>query len=100
MASKTPLAFLSYAHFDDSHENGKLRIFAEKLSGEVRVHWGEEFPIFIDRNNLKWGQEWKERIDESLDGVTFLISIVTPGYLKSEWCRREFFRFLKNGKRI
>ncbi len=66
MAAKTPLAFLSYAHSDDAHENGKLRIFAERLSGEVQLQWGAEFPIFIDRKDLKWGQQWKARIEESL----------------------------------
>jgi hypothetical protein len=95
MAAKTPLAFLSYAHFDDAHENGRRRTFAERLSGEVRLQWGEEFPIFIDRNNLKWGQEWKSRIEQSLDDVTFLIPILTPGYFKSEWCRKECLRFLE-----
>ena len=98
MAAKTPLAFLSYAHTDDAHENGKLRQFAERLSGEVRLQYGEEFPIFVDRKDLKWGQEWKARIEQSLDCVTFLIPIVTPGYLKSESCREEFLRFLKREK--
>ena len=98
MAQKTPLAFLSYAHTDDAHENGKLRLFADRLSGEVRLQCGEEFPTVIDRKDLKWGQEWKTRIEQSLDSVTFLIPIVTPGYLKSEPCREEFLRFLKREK--
>lgn len=94
MATKPPLAFLSYAHQDDVHEGGKLRKFAERLSGEVRLHSGEEFPIFVDRSDVKWGQEWQERIEESLSGATFLIPILTPGYFKSDWCRKEFLRFL------
>jgi parallel beta-helix repeat protein len=94
------LAFLSYAHSDDEHENGRLRQFAERLSGEVRLQWGEEFPIFIDRKDLKWGQEWKSRVDKSLDGVTFLISILTPGYFKSDYCRKELERFLEREKRL
>src|SRR6266446_6941611 len=98
--AKTPLAFLSYAHFDDTHENGKLRRFAERLSGEVRLQTGEEFPIFIDRNNLKWGQEWKARIDQSLDSVTFLIPILTPGYFMSESCRKELDRFVKREEQL
>lgn len=61
----------------------------------MRLQWGAEFPIFIDRKDLKWGQQWKARIEESLDGVTFLIPILTPGYFKSEWCRKELRRFLK-----
>jgi hypothetical protein len=85
MAAKTPLAFLSYAHSDDAHENGKLLTFAERLSGEVRLQWGAEFRIFVDRKDLKWGQEWKARIEDSLDGVTFLIPLLTSGYIKREW---------------
>jgi parallel beta-helix repeat protein len=100
MAAKTPLAFLSYAHFDDAFDNGKLRMFAERLSGEVRLQWGDEFPIFIDRNDLKWGQLWRERINASLDGVTFLIPILTPGFFKSEECRKEFLRFQEREKAL
>ncbi len=98
MIAKTPLAFLSYAHTDDAHENGKLRLFADRLSGEVRLQCGEEFLIFVDRKDLKWGQEWEQRIEHSLDGAAFLIPILTPGYLKSEACRKEFSRFLKREK--
>jgi len=94
MSTEPPLAFLSYTHQDDVHEGGKLRKFAERLSGEVRLHSGEDFPIFVDRSDLKWGQEWQKRIEESLSGATFLIPILTPGYFKSDWCRKEFLRFL------
>jgi hypothetical protein len=100
MAAKTPLAFLSYAHSDDAHENGKLLTFGERLGGEVQLQWGAKFPIFIDRKDLKWGQEWKARIEESLDGATFLIPILTPGYFKSEWCRKELRRFLERETRL
>jgi hypothetical protein len=98
--AKTPLAFLSYAHSDDKHERGKLLEFAERLSGEVRMQSGEEFPIFVDRKELNWGHEWEARIDESLDSVTFLIPVVTPGFLKSDQCRRELRRFLEREKKL
>ena len=100
MAARVPLAFLSYAHFDDVYENGKLKEFAKRLSGEVQLQWGEEFPIFIDSEDVKPGQLWGERIYESLDGVRFLIPIVTPGYLKSDWCRKEFLHFLKRERQL
>ncbi len=100
MAARQPLAFLSYAHSDDEHENGRLRQFAERLSGEVRLQWGEEFPIFIDRKDLKWGQEWKSRIDQSVDGAAFLVAFLTPGYFKSDYCRKELSRFLEREKQL
>ena len=57
---------------------------------------GEEFPIFVDRKDLKWGQQWKARIEQSLDCVTFQFNVTR--LLKSESCREEFFRFLKPKK--
>ena len=96
--SQHPIAFMSYVRFDDQHENGRLTQFCERLSGEVRMQTGDKFHIFQDRNDIGWGQGWKERIDNSLDAVTFLVPIITPGFFKSPACRDEFERFLQREK--
>jgi hypothetical protein len=67
-----PAAFLSYARFDDRHEKGRITRFRERLSGEVRMQLGGEFEIFQDHTDIAWGEPWKQRIDQSLDAVTFL----------------------------
>ncbi|MFN2453615.1 MAG: right-handed parallel beta-helix repeat-containing protein [Pyrinomonadaceae bacterium] len=67
---------MSYVRFDDQHENGRLTEFRERLSGEVQMQTGESFSIFQDRNDILWGQHWKERIVDSIDAVTFLIPII------------------------
>src|SRR3982751_4267728 len=93
--SRNPIAFMSYVRLDDQDENGRLTQFRERLSGEVRMQTGEAFDIFQDRNDIAWGQQWKERIDETLDAVTFLIPVITPTFFKSPACRNELERFLK-----
>src|SRR5258707_4781094 len=93
--SKNPVGFLSYVRDDDAHERGRLSEVAKRLSGEVRIQTGGKFEIFQDRDDVHWGQQWKDRIEDSLDGVTFLIPIITPGFFKSPWCRAELERFLK-----
>jgi len=93
--SRDPIAFMSYVRLDDQHDNGRLTKFRERLSGEVRMQSGETFDIFQDRKDIAWGQQWKQRIDESLDAVTFLIPVVTPGFFKSRPCREELERFLR-----
>jgi F-box protein 11 len=98
--SKHPVGFMSYVRFDDQHENGRLSQFCERLAGEVRIQTGEEFHIFQDRNDIAWGQQWQQRIDESLDAVTFLIPIITPSFFKSVACRDELERFLDREKRL
>ena len=98
--SRTALAFMSYVNLDDQHEQGRLTRFRECLSGEVRMQTGELFDIFQDRKDIAWGQQWQERINQSLDAVTFLIPIITPGFFKSEACRDELERFLKREEEL
>lgn len=93
--SHQPIAFMSYVRQDDQHENGRLTQFRERLSGEVRMQTGDAFEIFQDRQDIAWGQQWKTRIDESLDQVTFLIPMITPAFFKSAPCRAELERFLE-----
>jgi len=93
--SRTALAFMSYVNLDDQHEQGRLTRFRECLSGEVRMQTGEAFDIFQDRKDIAWGQQWQERINQSLDAVTFLIPIITPAFFRSDACREELERFLK-----
>jgi F-box protein 11 len=91
---------MSYVRMDDAHENGRLNQFRERLSGEVRMQTGESFEIFQDRKDIKWGQQWEERINGTLDAVTFLIPVITPAFFKSSACRDEFERFLKREERL
>src|SRR4029077_1089262 len=98
--SQNPAAFMSYVRFDDEHEDGRLTEFRQRLSGEVRLQTGSDFRIFQDRKDIAWGQQWQERIDESLDAVTFLVPILTPSFFKSEACRGELERFLDREKQL
>lgn len=100
MVNKQPVAFLSYVRSDDEHENGRLTQFCERLSAEVKMQTGEEFRIFQDRKDIMWGQNWKERLENTLDEVTFLIPIITPSFFKSTPCRDEFKRFLEREKKL
>ena len=95
-----PVAFMSYARFDDQHDGGQLSQFRERLSNEIRAQIGEDFPIFQDRNDIAWGQSWQERIDDALDAVTLLIAIITPGFLRSRACRAELERFLAREREL
>jgi len=89
-----PAAFMSYVRFDDQHDDGKLSQFRERLGAEVRAQTGREFAIFQDRNDIGWGQNWQQRIDETIDAATLLLVIITPSLFRSPPCRAELARFL------
>jgi len=44
---------------------------------------GGEFSIFQDRNDISWGEQWKQRIEGTIDATTFLIPIITPSFFSS-----------------
>lgn len=94
MQNRDPLAFLSYVRDDDTHDLGRISVLRERLEGEVRMQTGRPFPIFQDRNDINWGERWRERIKEAIDSISFLIPIITPSYFRSHMCREEFDAFL------
>ena len=94
-AGESPVAFLSYTRADDEHEGGLISAFRERLQGEVQFLFGDNtFSIFQDRINIKWGQDWRTRIAESLDNAVFLIPVITSRFFKSEACCEEVDCFL------
>lgn len=98
MKKRKPVAFMSYVHSDNKYK--RLTKFHKHLSDELEAQSGEEFPIFMDRKDIKWGQNWRERIEEALDAVTFFIPIITPKFFNSIECREELEQFLKREKKL
>jgi len=89
---------MSYVRSDDAR--GLLTEFREKLSAEVRMQTGEEFPIFQDRNDILWGQNWDRLVKKSITTVTFLIPLITPSFFNSPACRGELQQFLEKEKTL
>jgi 8-oxo-dGTP pyrophosphatase MutT (NUDIX family) len=99
-AKRIPVGFLSYAHADDDADSGRLTEFRIRLEREIRVQTGTVFSIFQDRQDIRWGDAWRQRIESSIDTVTFLIPIITPSFFLSSQCRAEFDRFLDREKKL
>ena len=77
------VGFLSYSHLDDEADGGRIRRLATKIQAEYRVLTGEQLEIFVDRNDLKWGQKWRERIDGALQSTTFFIPVLSPSFSRA-----------------
>ncbi len=90
-------AFMCYARANDKGDLTQLR---ENLSSEVEQYIGEEFHIFKDTEDIKWGEDWEKRIEESLSEVIFFIPIITPSFFRSKYCRGELRRFLDREKKL
>jgi hypothetical protein len=90
--------FWSYVRKDDENAQHHIRDLAGQVKGAFQLLTSEEISIFFDRDDLKWGAAWDERIKDSIAGTTFFIPIITPSYLNSAACRAEFLQFWRKVK--
>lgn len=84
--------FVSYTHDDNNSVYGGLLELVKKIADQYEMKTGETLSIFTDRD-LKWGQSWESVLMSELETTAFLLSFVSPRYLKSSACREEVERF-------
>ncbi|WP_084558008.1 TIR domain-containing protein [Hamadaea tsunoensis] len=100
MTATGPICFWSYTHRDNELEGGRIRRLAKSIADEYELLTGDRLRIFLDNNEIEWGNEWRGVIDDALARTAFFIAIVTPNYLRSNECRREFLEFLAQAKEV
>lgn len=92
--------FMSYVHADaDSAVSGGMREFMHDIEDALEGLYGREVEVFLDTDKAQWGENLWDRLDAELRRSTFFIPFITPRYLKSKSCRREFTRFLEAAER-
>jgi len=91
-------AFWSYTHEDNERSGNRVLNLAAALKNEFALCTADELGLFIDRRNLEWGDAWRERVDSAVADVPFFIPIITPKYVRSQECRREFIAFSSSAK--
>jgi hypothetical protein len=92
--------FWSYVRRDDEGEGGRIIDFARDLKEQYRIRTAEELELFVDRESIQWGEEWKQRISDAIAGTTFFIPVVTPSYFRSNACRQELLKFFREAERL
>ncbi len=92
--------FWSYVHDDDDAEGGRITALARDLSAQYEMLTGESIDLFLDRDDLEWGNDWRATVDGSLAVTAFFIPVLTPRYFSSAECRRELNAFVRKAKRL
>lgn len=100
MDSAEIAGFWSYTHEDNRRDGGRVLRLAELLQDEFALLTGSTLDVFIDRHSLRWGDEWKLRIENALATTTFFIPVMSPLYFKSEECRTELLRFIGHARSV
>ena len=91
--------FTSYACLDVNETTHRsFRRFLTKIRDLVgpNVGWHSESTVcFVDKTNIKLGDVWDQKLAEAIGSAQVLVCLVSPYYLKSEWCGRELRLFLE-----
>lgn len=86
--------FISYSHKDNSHHF--IESLKNELCAEFNIITGDELQIFIDKDDLQWGDHWENKIENGILTANFFIPIISQNYFKSESCVQELRLFFAN----
>jgi hypothetical protein len=93
--------FISYAHIDNKplppEQQGWISRFHLTLAGFLGQYLGREANIWRDRK-LNGNDAFGAEIVAQISGTAVLVSVVTPRYVKSEWCTREIREFCEQAQ--
>lgn len=91
--------FLSYARADED-VYGMVRPFKQLLGHFIHAKSGLHVRAFLDQDNLRWGELWEDALDREILKASVFIPLLSPNYLASENCRKEFLLFQNSAKNL
>lgn len=84
--------FISYAHNDNQAlldgQRGWIDNFHQALEKRLQVHLGAKAKIWRDPR-LQGNDYFADALVEQIPRAAILVSVLSPSYINSEWCRRE-----------
>jgi len=92
--------FWSYVHADDEADGGRISQLARDVVAQYQMLTAESIHLFLDRDDIEWGDEWRLKLDSTLESVAFFIAVLTPRYFRSVECRRELNFFARRAARL
>jgi hypothetical protein len=94
--------FISYAHVDNetlaAGQDGWVSLLHERLRKRLRQLLGEEVKIWRDPK-LQGNDEFADTLVIRVSKAGVLLSVLSPRYVKSDWCRKELSHFCHEADR-
>lgn len=83
--------FISYSSLKDL--DGTVSEFHKYLQNEIQVNSDSSVTVFLDKEEIKAGNSWKGSLSAALDQCMVFVILLSPSWLDSEWCRKEYLYF-------
>ena len=88
--------FISYAHIDNqpltAEQQGWVTRFHATLAAQLSMRLGSVARIWRD-DKLRGNDVFADEIVQQFDRTALLVSVLSPRYMASDWCRRELSAF-------
>jgi hypothetical protein len=89
--------FISFAHDDNepfmSGQEGFVNRLHKSLEVILKTRGFRDVRIWMDRGDLKGNDVLAEELDGQVSNAAVLISVISPAYMTSDWCKRELTEF-------
>jgi hypothetical protein len=86
--------FFSYAHYDANTDPSLIKDFTDRLEGRVGERLtNARFRVWRDERGLRTGERWNDKIEAELHRAHVLIVLLTPKWIESDYCRKEYCLF-------
>jgi hypothetical protein len=89
--------FISYGHLDDEdpggEEKGWVDLLVERLPRVIAGYLGDKPRVWRDERSLRGNEKVHGAIHEGVTNSLLLVPIVSPRYVRSDWCRVELETF-------
>ena len=85
--------FVSYSRKDNAQ--GRVSELLERIREDYRAFAGEELVCFFDLDDIHGMEDWRHRILEGLRHSSLLLLVLSPTYVKSQYCEWESVEYLK-----
>ena len=89
--------YVSYAHSDRDASDEHLAKFFADLGSELRIMSGEEVSLWRDTDSVGGGDDWMRLLETVQQNASAVLALVSPNYLRSEWCLRELMSAQSRG---
>jgi TIR domain len=88
------IGFFSYAHHDAETDPKIISAFTADLENRVSAKLtNADFHIWRDTEGLRTGDLWQSKLEETIQNSDVLIILLTPKWIQSDFCRREYSIF-------
>lgn len=83
--------FISYSSIKDL--DGTVTEFHKYLENEIQQNTDPSVTVFLDKEEIRTGDRWKASLTAALDQCRVFVILLSPSWLHSEWCKKEYLYF-------